>query len=61
MWYKATLRGGHVSVSIAQLTKADSGLYQCGLYQTRNSYVQIEVVVVDGESFSSQQIVSISP
>lgn len=51
MQYETRPQGGRVSVSITQLNKADSGLYGCGLYQTKRSYAQIEVVVVDGESF----------
>lgn len=39
-----------VSVTFRQLTRADSGLYRCGSYGGgRDSYRQIEVIVVDGE------------
>lgn len=42
--------GGAVSVTFRQLSKADSGLYRCGSYGGgRDSYQQIEVIVVDGE------------
>lgn len=40
-----------VAVRISQLTKSDSGLYTCGLGRTLSSasYVEFEVIVVDGE------------
>lgn len=40
--------GRAVSVTFRRLTKADSGVYRCGLYG-RDSYQHIEVIVVDGE------------
>ena len=47
---KAERRQGRkfVSVTVAQLTKADSGLYQCSL---QGSVKWIEIIVVDGEFF----------
>lgn len=50
---------GDIFVTITQLNKSDSGLYMCGLDNMfSTSYQQIEIVVVDGESFKCFFVVS---
>lgn len=42
--------GGNLSVTITQLTKADTGRYRCGVgRRSRASYEEFEIIVVDGE------------
>ncbi|XP_071314889.1 polymeric immunoglobulin receptor-like isoform X2 [Trachinotus anak] len=41
------ITGVNLYVTITQLTKSDSGLYNCGLGTTQFSYRELEIIVVD--------------
>ena len=42
-------RKGDLSVTITQLTKSDSGTYQCGLGRFTFRHQEFEIIVTDGE------------
>ncbi|AWP09992.1 Hypothetical protein SMAX5B_014729 [Scophthalmus maximus] len=59
--YSATEGGeGELSVTITQLTKSDSGTYNCGLGTYLMLYVELRIIVTDGPSASTTTSQSLS-